>query len=284
MGHYELAISWLDSLGLPYSKTRFGGYRKAIYDFERRLTTDTEEEFQRTFYQFLNAHSEIVEIIRIYNDLHKFNFSDYIDQLRKVTGGQGFRNGSAKDQSRDFAFELTMAARFVRGGFAITLNNQADVIAKREDTPKIYVECKRIKSGSKISKNISKANSQLKKRLSLDLSNKSRGFVAINVNDVVNPKNTMLIVPSAAILQEYNSENLDKFALDNEDNFKAGKFSKCLGVFCEQTDQAYLHETERPTIANCRGVKFYMYTYSASNDELIVNLAASLSNQHIRGQ
>jgi len=278
---FSQATEWLSSLGLPYSKTRFGQYKRVIENFESEIDKDDDGAFKTRLYDFLNAHSELTEIVRIYNDVSKYSFSDYIDQLKKVTSGQAFRNVSANDQSRDFSFELTMAARFIRGGFEVSLNQLADIVAKRDDTPKIYVECKRIKSLAKVSKNIKKANEQLKNRLQREKSSFPRGLVAINVNDLINPNNDMLVVSNIDSLQKFNSDNLNQFVIEQEENFKAKKFSKSLGVFCEHIDQAFIHDRNPAAVANCRGVKLYQYATKSQDLDVIQKLAESLSNQNI---
>jgi len=278
---YSEATEWLTSIGLPYSKSRFGKYQKVIENYGAGIDKDDEWTVKTKLYEFLNAHAEITEIVRIFNELNTYGFRNYIEQLKKVTSGQAFRNVSAKDQSRDFSFELTMAARFIRGGFEVSLNQLADVVAKREDTPKIYVECKRIKSLSKVPTNIKKANEQLKKRLSQDSSSYPRGLVAINVNDLLNPNNDMIVVDNIQNLQKLNSKNLNRFVIDHEDDFNAKRFNKCLGVFCEHIDQAFIHDRTPAAVANCRGVKFYQYPAKGIELGTIDKLVSSLSNQSI---
>jgi hypothetical protein len=278
---YLQATEWLTSIGIPYSKTRFGKYKKVLDHFDADIDKGDEEAFKARLHEFLNAHAEVTEIVRIYNELSEYTFTDYIDQLKKVTSGRTFRNISAKDQSRDFAFELTMAARFMRGGFTVNLNHLADVVAKREDTPKIYVECKRIKSLSKIKANIKKANQQLKTRLNQDRSNLPRGLVAINVNDLINPNNNMMVIENIDKLQKINSHNLNQFVQDNVESFNAARFSKNLGVFCEHVDQAFIFDRTPVAVANCRGVTLYQYHNNGNEIELINKLANSLSNQTI---
>jgi hypothetical protein len=278
---YLQATEWLTSIGIPYSKTRFGEYKKVLDHFDANWDKGDDEAFKVRLHKFLNAHAEAIEIVRIYNELSEYTFTDYIDQLKKVTSGKAFRNTSAKDQSRDFAFELTMAARFIRGGFTVNLNHLADIVAEREDTPRIYVECKRIKSLSKIKANIKKANQQLKTRLSQNASNLPRGLVAINVNDLINPNNNMMVIEHIDRLQQINSHNLNQFVQDNVESFNTARFSKSLGVFCEHIDQAFIHDRTPMAVANCRGVTLYKYHESGNEIDIINKLANSLSNQSI---
>lgn len=278
---YNQVVDWLNSIGFIYSRTRFGGYKKIIESFLSELKEISVTEFESRLHEYLNAHSELVEITRIYNDVSTYQeLSYYTDQMKKVMSGQPFRNHSAKDQSRDYAFELTMAARFIRGGYKAELNQLADIVVTKDNSPKIYVECKRIKSIKKISANVGAANEQLKKRLSLDNSSKSKGLVAINVNDILNPNNNMLAMKNASTLQKFNSDQLDDFVIKHMAQFESKKFNKSLGVFCEYISQGFIYDTA-PAICNCRGVKLYQYKSRGVDEETLNKLANSLSNQNV---
>lgn len=275
---YLLAMDWMTSLGMPFSKTRFGEYKRTI-DLFSNGDFDNEKESEELFHKLLNAHGEVSEIVRIHDQLKDNDGGDFIEQLKKVTGGQEFRNISSKDQSRDFSFELSMAARFIKGGFEVVLNKLADIEATKNGCHKVYVECKRIKSRSKISSNVKKANEQLRKRISRDRSSQSRGLVAINVNELINPNNSMIVSPTTDSFQVFNSRNLDRFVVDNERDINSNKFNKCLGVFCEQSDQAIIYERDPLAIANCRGAKLYQYINKGKDLELLKLLAINLANQ-----
>ncbi|WP_016955773.1 hypothetical protein [Catenovulum agarivorans] len=277
----KIALAWLDSLGISYSKTRIGDYTRKIEEFERIFDSNcSEEQIKFELQNVLNAHQELTEIIRIYSGLTNVDSEEYLAQLKKATSGQAFRNSAKSDQSRDFLFELTVASRFIQGGFHVTLNHTADIVANKANYPTLYVECKRIKSPAKLEVNIKKASEQLRKRLLNGGKSSSRGMIAINVNDVINPQNDFVIVDNVELFQKAHSYNLDLFVRENESKFNAKKLDKCLGVMIEQTMQAYIVNRDPNATVNCRGVKFYQYSTKKSDLQFIDELSKSLANQN----
>jgi hypothetical protein len=189
---YAEALEWLKELGLPAVESRLGKYKKVIDNFLVKLQLSKDDvSDEKTIHEYLNAHMEAAEVVRIFNSLSNRNFFEFSEQLKKVTAGQPFRNVSKHDPSRDFMFELTTASRFINGGFEVQLNQLADVVAVKEGFPKIFVECKRIRSPKRVKDNVKKANEQLKKRIALDKSKLCKGIVALNVNELINPDNDM---------------------------------------------------------------------------------------------
>lgn len=70
---------------------------------------------------------------------------------------------ASNDNSRDFMYELLIAAYFKSKGFRIEFNDMADVVAfKNSDT--LYIECKRLTSPNSLEKNLKKAEKQLASR------------------------------------------------------------------------------------------------------------------------
>ena len=49
-------------------------------------------------------------------------------------------------------FELTKASRFINAGFEVQFNHLADIVAVKEGFPKIFIECKRIRSPKRVQK------------------------------------------------------------------------------------------------------------------------------------
>jgi len=275
---YIEALEWLKSLGLPVIGTRLGKYKKVIESFgENAKILKDDFSAEKIFHEFLNAHMEAVEVIRIYKTLLHRDFSEFSDQLKKVAAGQAFRNRS-KDSSRDFMFELTTASRFIKSGFEVQLNQLADVVVIKEGFPKIFVECKRIKSQKKIRENVKKANEQLKKRISLDKSSLCKGVVALNVNELINPDNDMIGIDSVGNLQRMSSGLLESFVEVNKSSLEAKGFNKCLGVLVEATMQGY-YVSGRCSIINCRGAKFYQY--KKANAKLVRDISMLISNQNV---
>jgi hypothetical protein len=278
---YLEACEWLDEFGFEFKKTRFGQYKKEMELFSRKLDENkSSEELESAFHAHLNAYAEATEIVRIRSALEGNEFDHYRERLKKVVSGSAFRNTSLKDQSRNFSFELTMAARFIKGGFDVELNNIADIVVF-VDGVKIYVECKRIRSGKSIESNIKKANEQIKRRLDKDSSKKPRGLIAININDILNPSNDMLVVETIEELQRFNSEQLNEFISHFEDQLRKREQKKTLGVFCEYISQSLVTKREPMAICNCRGAKLYQYQTGTSDQSLIRKIAEKSANQSV---
>ena len=279
---YEEALIWLKGLGLPAFESRLGKYKKIIDNFEGNLKAlDDEISAEKTFHEYLNAQMEAAELIRIYRSLSNRDFAEFSEQLKKVTAGQPFRNASKQDPSRDFAFELTVASRFINAGFDVQLNQLADIVAVKNGYPKLFLECKRIKSDKRVQENVKKANEQLKKRIASERSKLCRGIVAINVTEIINPDNDMNVVSNVHELQSVSSTLLEAFVRNNERNLETKKFNKCLGVLVESTMQGYSIENGGHNTINCRGAKLYQYQNQSSDASLVRDIGLLISNQNI---
>lgn len=119
---YEDACRWIESLGLPYVKGRFGHYHQSIKTSLKKIR-DAEEPDEKVneFIRYLNSYGEAAELIRIKNSFSSRKHEEYIEKLRHVASGQPFRNTSMSDSSRNFEFELSMAARLITAGYRQTL-------------------------------------------------------------------------------------------------------------------------------------------------------------------
>ncbi|EHW0655868.1 TPA: hypothetical protein ACN310_004601 [Vibrio parahaemolyticus] len=282
LAEYDEALEWMKGLGLPAIESRLGKYKIIVENFGENLDlTKDDVASEQLFHEFLNAQMEIAETIRIFHSLSNRDFDEFSQQLKKVTSGQPFRNASKSDPSRDFLFELTMASRFIVGGFEVQLNQIADIVAVKDGFPKLFLECKRIKSEKRIQDNVKKANEQLKKRIAADKSKQCRGLAALNVNDLINPENDMIIVEDVNDLQRLSSNSLANFVTKNERNLESKKTNKHLGILVEATMQGYIIESGVHSTINCRGAKLYQYNNSNADSLTLSKVGELISNQNI---
>lgn len=276
----DAAIDWLSSIGLNPTVTRFGEYRKSIKNLHQDL--DGNNKTEDVFYKFLNAHMEITDLLRIKSTFESEDSSTYIERLKKVTSGTAFRNYSEKDQSRDFAFELSIASRFISAKIPIDLTSIADVIANLDDT-KLFIECKRIKSMQQLGRRVKSSQDQLKKRISSQTSSKCKGISAICLTDIINSGNKMSVVENVHQLKKISSSQLNSFGIENRDILEGRRLSGVLGTFCEYSMQGFSikRDTENSDVAviNCRGALF-VNTTNGQREELLVNkYIPQLANQ-----
>ncbi|MCR8924336.1 hypothetical protein NO559_16295 [Dasania sp. GY-MA-18] len=276
---YEESCDWLESLGFNYKASRYNQYKDSIDNLSNVLEgSPSDSDLEKSFHAYLNAYAEAIDLIRVKSAMDGADFDSFKDRLKKVVSGSAFRNSSMKDQSRNFLFELNIAARFISGGYEVDLNHKADLVTFVGDT-KLYVECKRIRSINKVSSNIKKANSQILNRLKNDKSSKSRGMIAINVNDILNPDNDMVVTESVEDLHRLNSEHLNQFVEFHEDKLKPKESKKTIGVFCEYINQAMVNEKDEIKACNCRGGKLYQYREGGINEKLVREIAQNIANQ-----
>ncbi|HAS7010771.1 TPA: hypothetical protein I7289_07980 [Vibrio parahaemolyticus] len=276
---YSEACEWISSFGVPYQKTRFGAYEK---DFEEFLKGGGPKEAKESVIVFMNAHKEANELVRIMNVYKSFDAEDILEPIKKKTSGQRFRNATTKDQSRDFAFELGVASRFIKAGYTVDLRGVSDLVVDIDGT-RLYVECKRMKSFKQLGKRVQEANKQIKTRLSTDRSSKSRGMVALNVTDIVMEDDTPIIFQKIEEYQQASAQTLKGFVMDNKQTLANKKVNKCLGVLTEFTTQGIIYEpdTKEMAFANIREGNIYQYPMSKTEQDFLSSFWKKLGNQNI---
>ncbi|MEZ9896610.1 hypothetical protein AB4525_03445 [Vibrio breoganii] len=276
---YTEACEWISSFGVPYQKTRFGTYEK---DLEEFLKGAGPKDAKESVTVFMNAHKEANELVRIMNVYKSFDAEEILEPIKKMTSGQRFRNATTKDQSRDFAFELGVASRFIKAGYAVDLRGISDLVVDIDGT-RLYVECKRMKSFKQLGKRVQEANKQIKTRLSTDRSSKSRGMVALNVTDIVMEDDTPIIVPKIEDYQQASAQTLKSFVMANKETLANKRVNKCLGVLTEFTTQGIIFEsdTKEMTFANIREGNVYQYPLSKTEHEFLNLFWKKLGNQNI---
>jgi len=279
---YSEVCDWFNELGFSYSKNRYGLYKRHFDKFIEMAKTSTvpddKDELIRFKRQFDNAYIEVNEIIRIYNNLKSINSSEFIEQIKIIVSGQEFRANSDNDQARDFLFELSVACRFIKAGFSVSLTGICDVVVDLGDDGTLFVECKRIKSENKIDKNVKKANKQIVKRVQLHKSSKVKGLVAINVTDLL-PKTNMFFPDSMPATTAIHRGASNNFIRQKLEKLKAGMTNKCLGVLCESAMMHYFSkESKIPGFSYSRHTEYIAYSDSA----LFESLVPKISRQDIK--
>jgi hypothetical protein len=275
---YRETCSWFSELGFECAATRYGTYERHFTRFVSAATspdgTSIDMEFKRAFD---SAYLEANEIIRVYSDLKHFEKTQFLDQLKKVLSGQEFRAQTDNDQARDFMFELSTAARFLRAGFPVTLSGVCDVVAELPQG-RLFIECKRVKSPNRIAKNVKKAAEQIKSRMSKYLSKKSMGLIAINVTDLIDsPRYLAPDSPRAAAAVHRTLANT--FLANHLEEFKPRSTSnRMLGVMIENSSMWYF--SERCPVS---GLAYTRHTnfIQLAQPEILGTLAPKLSNQDI---
>lgn len=279
------SLEWLKELGVSKPADRYGEYFRVLASFgmNKDFAGEKGEEGYKEFYSFLNAHSEINELVRVHDALRNIEADEYMSILRKVVGGQPYRQHADRDPGRDFLFELSTASRLLRAGYEVRLNEFADVVIPI-GSQNVYIEVKRIKSARQLGKRISEVNKQIQLRVSKDTSSLARGLVVVGLTDILNPLNEMVMVNSAEGMRQANADKLHEYISLKSSSFYRGRSKKALGVLSEFTMQGLLVKGERFSsewvrLVNCRVSSFLKYSMGSADGSLARKIVVGMSNQ-----
>lgn len=185
----DAACGWLQSIGIDYSKTRVGKYKRIFADLAKCQRAGKLEQFleMHAFSDWVNAAHETAELVRIYEGLKGGKGSKLVSRLRDALRGHELYVLDTDDRSgRDFTFELSMAAKLERHGHVVDFGHDADVQATVDGVP-LFIECKRLKSKKKIQKRIKEGLKQLHRRYGKsEAPTEARGILALSIGKTVN--------------------------------------------------------------------------------------------------
>lgn len=278
--NYREALDWIQSLGIPTKNTRLDIYSNSLKEIPKTIEELLKEEDENRgvtkFLELQKTLGEISEIIRFHTSFKKIDSESFISKLKKISSGKPFTANSANDPSRDFAFELSIAGRFIRAGIEVDLNQLADLVAII-DSKIIFIECKRIKSEKQIEKRIKEARDQISKRSKSTISKKNFGFIAANITPILISSDILLTAKDIHTAKTIHESHLHSFARKiDERNIKFS--AEISGIFYESSNQVLITEPPYPH-AIIRGATFLKMTKKHENtDNKLIPL---ISNQNI---
>ena len=281
VNEYERALEWLNTLGFQYSKNRFGAYHKSIKNSLKEITKEKNfDKKLKAINEYLNSYFEAFELIRLRNAFNTKKHEEYIEQMKFVISGQPFRNIAKNDHSRNYSFELTLAARLINAGYATYVDQIADIVSEIEGRT-VYFECKRVKSINNLKKNVSSANEQLKKRMQNSKSTGAKGISALNITDVLNPQSEFIFTSSCGNLKRTHSNEMNEFMRSREKELRTKASKNILGIICEYLQCGLIIKDKLFDINICRGIKFLQYDDSYSSDKFTNEILKKISNPGI---
>jgi hypothetical protein len=218
---YIAAIDWMEALGIKVNPGRTTNYAKVIDHWKDVYKTASESEAKDSLPDFVSSVFEIHDFIDIYNAFKNEPnnaLGGISEKLKKgVNGPINSADETSKSTSaRNFIFEALMAARshHPNRGVNVILNADSDTGILIDDK-KLWIECKRISSVSKIEANIKDASNQLERILSKKRGSGNRGIVAIDVTKILNPNSDLYVQKNDNTLIESIDRMMDQFISNN---------------------------------------------------------------------
>ena len=189
---YSAALKWMEGLGIRLSPGRASHYEKTIGYWKDAYKSATAQEGQEIFPEFVSSMFEIFEFVNIHKafySLPDLKVRSIVEKLKKGVSGPFNATSETPDSSvaRNFIFEAAVAAKSHRPDRGVEA-----IFDAKSDTgislggKKIWVECKRVTTISKIEGNVRKASSQLEKILACEVGSGHRGIVALDVSKIFN--------------------------------------------------------------------------------------------------
>lgn len=176
-------ITWLEDLGLPARNSRYARYEERINNFFRDGRDPLSDEGTQLFKEMTRAYRECVDIYVIFKCFERVRHPNFISALSKVIDGQDVPDLEVAGASRNFLFELLVAARFHLAGYTIDFDDTSDVVAKRDGLV-VRTECKRLVSEKQLEKRIKHAADQLATAMAL-AKEKAVGIIYIDISNCV---------------------------------------------------------------------------------------------------
>jgi len=133
---------------------------RRIYRYFFSSTDPLSSDGRAKFDKLTRSYIECLSIVLIYRAFQNEASKGFTDRLSKVVDGQDHPDAGAAGASRDFLFELSIAARMTLSGYKVDFNKITDVVAENNEFL-IHAECKRLSSGKKFEKNFKKAGEQI---------------------------------------------------------------------------------------------------------------------------
>lgn len=223
---YKTAINWMESIGVKIGSGRTTHYAKVIDYWKDAYKTASERKAKELLPDFVSSVFEIHDFLDIYNAF-KAEPVDALDNIKdKLQKGINGPINSADEtanstSSRNYIFEVLMAARShnPNSGVITLLNTDSDT-GILTDGKKLWIECKRISSASKIEANIKDASNQLEKILSRKKGSGNRGIVAIDVTKLLNPNGDLYVQKNDSALIASIDGMMEQFITNNSDQWE----------------------------------------------------------------
>lgn len=205
-------IAWLSGLGLPSTNSRYARYERIIDEFYKAPPHARVDGGQQAFRHLSLSYRECIDMYVVYTSFKHLRDAGLIERLSKAVTGADVPEVDEVGQSRDFVFELLVAARFHQAGYTIDFGQKTDVVARRDGIT-VRVECKRITSEKKLRERVNKAASQLAEAPAIK-GEKVIGLIYVDVSGCIVEKVKVEVATRQQAADELNKA-LRAFLIEN---------------------------------------------------------------------
>jgi hypothetical protein len=205
-------------LAAAVEASRFAEYRRRLQRFvdaraqpegiEDAMNEDSDTD--RAIAGF--AQVESLELADLVPFLTTYEETVLQPKVRAILGGPvlpGDEN-HASNQARNIMFELSLASKLARAGLTPRLGEHPDLECE-VDGKRLWIECKRPLSATKVGKRIGEAYRQLHRDMK-SAPPGTRGVIAISLSKLVNPRDTFLSYSSEDRASEFLGDELQRLA------------------------------------------------------------------------
>jgi len=187
-----MAVDWLAAWGVRFNSTRLQRYQRLAEKLAASSRTEWQELAKRDPATLYGTYLELDELSKVFRALSPTsNYGLAVARRNKqISAGPDThakeKLGNASSRSRDFFFELSVAAFLVRVGFRLDPLAAPDVLARGAGKT-LVVECKRPQTFKAITRNAADAFEQLEREYNARPRPRWRGMIALDCTKMVNP-------------------------------------------------------------------------------------------------
>lgn len=211
---FDVALRWMSSLGIKTDSGRLFEYKNVVTSWA--ALPPSQDMFAAhvltpAMRSAILESNMFVDVYRAFHDVSPSELSGIIDKLKKAIGGPVDVADETTNSShaRNFLFEAVVAAKFhcPNQGIHTLLSAPGDT-ALTYLSRRVFVECKRIRSASRIEDNVRKACNQLADALNSDNTPRRGGLVALELSSII-PANEKSA--DEALLTRHMANQMDRF-------------------------------------------------------------------------
>jgi len=221
LADYEASLAWMNEIGVILGEGRTHNYQGILEYWSNNYKTASVQEGQDMFPGFVGSIYEIGAFVEIYRSLHntkKDELSQVVEKLNKAVNGPIY-SGEESPRStaaRNHLFEVIVTAKCHKPGSGLVGNLTSDTDSGFSFLQKkVWIECKRITSFSKIESNVRKACNQILASIKKKSGSGHRGIVALDISKLINPGDELYVSQNESSLLGSANNFMSQFIESN---------------------------------------------------------------------